>query len=402
MPVVAEPLADGPGAEMGRRVTGVDLTQPLDDATQAELQQLLDDYAVLVFPNQFGVPPELQAALYKALSPADPQLRTYIDANSHFPNAPEVHVFGNVDVDEYGLKMSLKRKEDYDPKKTTKQGVPDACGLYFHSDGSQYRTLPPICTQLYCRIAPDPDSTRGELHFPSGTVSYDASATVFLDGRLAYDLCSPERQQALETLHARYHPNAAEPRIKEMGLRLSSNGLRLVRPEEAEDVAGTGNDKFDPSTFPTGAITNRVREHWPARSEELYAHMEVDATGAPCFPFVQTHPRTGRKAVIVNPAQVDTLSDTMEGEGPLGWERTQELIHETLEPALASVYFHSWRAGDLVIWDNRMLLHSFTPPSKYKDHDRFMHRVSLVGTRDAIPRVNARSPVMAGSGASKL
>ena len=44
------------------------------------------------------MPPERQAALYKALSPADPQLRTYIDANSHFPAAPEVHVFGNVDV----------------------------------------------------------------------------------------------------------------------------------------------------------------------------------------------------------------------------------------------------------------------------------------------------------------
>jgi hypothetical protein len=41
------------------------------------------------------VPPERQAALYKALSPADPQLRT-IDSNSHFPAAPEVHVFGNV------------------------------------------------------------------------------------------------------------------------------------------------------------------------------------------------------------------------------------------------------------------------------------------------------------------
>ena len=35
-------------------------------------------------------------------------------------------------------------------------GVPDACGLYFHTDGSFYRTLPPVCTQLYCVVAPDP------------------------------------------------------------------------------------------------------------------------------------------------------------------------------------------------------------------------------------------------------
>jgi alpha-ketoglutarate-dependent taurine dioxygenase len=340
------------------------------------------------------VPPERQAALYKALSPADPQLRTYIDSNSHFPAAPEVHVFGNVDVDEHGLRVSLAA-----PYKERQQGVPDGCGLYFHTDGSFFRTLPPVCTQLYCRVAPSPESSHGVLAFPSGDVAYDASATAFLDGRLAYDLCPPARRRQLDMLHVRYHPDASEPRIQRLGLRLASNGLRLVRPEDAEDTAGTGNDRFDPSTFPTSAETNRVRAHWPAGSEELYAHMEVDATGASCFPFVQIHPRTGRKAVVCSAVSVDTLSDTLSGEGPLGWLRSQEVIGETLEPALASAYFHSWRSGDLLLWDNRALLHSFTPAASFAGEDRFMHRISLVGTRDAVPRVRAARPTASGHGA---
>ena len=46
---------------------------------------------------------------------------------------------------------------------------------------------------------------------------------------------------------------------------------------------------------------------------------------------------------------LDTLSETLDGEGSLGWERSQELVEELLRPALSSVYFHPWRAGDFVI-----------------------------------------------------
>ena len=114
----------------------------------------------------------------------------------------------------------------------------------WHSDGSFFRTLPPVCTQLYCVTAPSPQHSAGMLRLPCGATPFDSSATGFLDGRVAYDLLSPERKRACEQLIVRYHPAVAD-RIRSKGLRISSNGLRLVRSEDAEDEAGTGNHLFD-------------------------------------------------------------------------------------------------------------------------------------------------------------
>lgn len=47
------------------------------------------------------------------------------------------------------------------------------------------------------------------------------------------------------------------------------------------------------------------------------------------------------------------------------------------------VYSHRWEAGDLVIWDNRAVLHTASP----FDHTRFkrlMYRTTVVG--DALGR----------------
>jgi alpha-ketoglutarate-dependent taurine dioxygenase len=41
------------------------------------------------------------------------------------------------------------------------------------------------------------------------------------------------------------------------------------------------------------------------------------------------------------------------------------------------VYSHSWAIGDLVIWDNRGVLHRAEPYGE--DSGREMHRVSLLG-----------------------
>jgi alpha-ketoglutarate-dependent taurine dioxygenase len=49
MALCAEPLQ---GAELGRRVTGVDLARPLDGTTRAALQRLLDEHGLLVFPGR--------------------------------------------------------------------------------------------------------------------------------------------------------------------------------------------------------------------------------------------------------------------------------------------------------------------------------------------------------------
>ena len=90
-------------------------------------------------------------------------------------------------------------------------------------------------------------------------------------------------------------------------------------------------------------------------------------------PLVRTHPESGRKSIYVNPIRI---------EGLLGLDHKEALplLGELLEHATQTrfQYRHVWRPGDLVIWDNRCLLHKANG-----DYDmnqtRYLYRVMLQG-----------------------
>lgn len=77
--------------------------------------------------------------------------------------------------------------------------------------------------------------------------------------------------------------------------------------------------------------------------------------GAPLRPLVKTHPVTGRKALFIgrHAYRVPGLDD---GEA-------QKLLDELVDFACQPprVYAHSWRPGDVIIWDNRCVLHRARP-----------------------------------------
>jgi taurine dioxygenase len=69
-------------------------------------------------------------------------------------------------------------------------------------------------------------------------------------------------------------------------------------------------------------------------------------------PAVITHPETGRKALYVNrlmTVRIDGL-DADESAALL-----EDLFDRSEDPA--NVYAHEWRLGDLVMWDNRCVVH---------------------------------------------
>ena len=90
-------------------------------------------------------------------------------------------------------------------------------------------------------------------------------------------------------------------------------------------------------------------------------------------PLVRTHPENGRKSIYINPIRI---------EGLLGLDHKEALplLDELLEHATAErfQYRHVWQPGDLVIWDNRCLLHKANG-----DYDmaetRYLYRVMLQG-----------------------
>jgi alpha-ketoglutarate-dependent taurine dioxygenase len=72
-------------------------------------------------------------------------------------------------------------------------------------------------------------------------------------------------------------------------------------------------------------------------------------------PLVKTHPDTGRKSLLIGRHAHD-----IPGLSP---DESQQLLQELIDFACQPprIYHHDWRAGDVVIWDNRCLLHQATP-----------------------------------------
>lgn len=58
-----------------------------------------------------------------------------------------------------------------------------------------------------------------------------------------------------------------------------------------------------------------------------------------------------------------------------------ELLAHATQPRF--VYSHRWQAGDLVMWDNRCLLHRATDDFDFTAHPRTLHRTVL---RGSVPR----------------
>lgn len=73
-------------------------------------------------------------------------------------------------------------------------------------------------------------------------------------------------------------------------------------------------------------------------------------------PLVRVHPETGRKALYLSEGMTRCIEGMPEEEGRA---LVLELNDFATQPRF--VYSHEWRAGDLVFWDNRCLLHRATP-----------------------------------------
>jgi taurine dioxygenase len=90
-------------------------------------------------------------------------------------------------------------------------------------------------------------------------------------------------------------------------------------------------------------------------------------------PIVRTHPETGRKSIYVNPIRI-------EGIVGLDHKEALPLLDELLEHGTQDEfqYRHEWQPGDLVMWDNRCLLHKANGDYDM-DQTRYLYRVMLQG-----------------------
>jgi taurine dioxygenase len=90
-------------------------------------------------------------------------------------------------------------------------------------------------------------------------------------------------------------------------------------------------------------------------------------------PVFRTHEETGRKAVYVNRLMTVRIMD-------MDWTESDRLLSILFDQAERPefVYAHTWRRGDLLLWDNRCSSHARTDfPSGER---RLMLRTTVAGT----------------------
>ncbi|VFB22280.1 taurine dioxygenase [Pseudomonas fragi] len=104
-------------------------------------------------------------------------------------------------------------------------------------------------------------------------------------------------------------------------------------------------------------------------SHERYAEV-VQMNRRHLHPLVIQHPVSGRKALYLSP----TYTTHIEGMAPSESDAILDYLHAHCQHVQFG-FRHRWRVGDMVLWDNRSVLHNAI--LDYQPHQRRMQRTSV-------------------------
>ncbi len=150
----------------------------------------------------------------------------------------------------------------------------------------------------------------------------------------------------------------------------------VVPPVEADTEFADTRAAYDALSNEMKARLEGLRVHHSiAYSRQTlgfeFSEKEQETLKGAVHPLIRTLPRSGRKALYVA-SHASTIIDWPVPEARL---LLRELMEHATQPQF--VYRHSWRVGDLVIWDNRATMHRGRPfdDSKYR---RELRRVTTL------------------------
>ena len=313
------PLAAPP---FGRIVKSpVDLAKPLDANTLKAINEALIEHGLLVFEGQLDLGPETEWSLISSLPWLDPEYTALLKGS---------HAAWWQFAD-YPL---VRRLGDAVDEAGEPLGLLNRMGYEWHTDGGG-------ATLLYCERAPQ--SPR--------------RATLFASGAAAYDALPADGQAEAEAIVVHYSKRFVTGDTATIdyraGARMAPNGLRLavaVKPHAVREREGSVGGKGDHSR-----------------------------------PLVRVHPPTSRKVLWATPKNMDHLEI---GGHALPVEPSLAKLEALLQYGTATgdtalVYAHQWKPGDVVLMDNRQVLHSTTPyQNDDDDHgQQLMHQISMKARR---------------------
>jgi taurine dioxygenase len=112
------------------------------------------------------------------------------------------------------------------------------------------------------------------------------------------------------------------------------------------------------------------------RKLAVYDEREIQLSGAPSVehPIVLPHPETGRRCLYFAGGEMVEILGLTEVERVAVVEQVSRHLFEY--PGLT--YSHRWCPGDLMVWDNRRVIHSATFYN-YDGHPRLLHHICGAG-----------------------
>lgn len=178
-----------------------------------------------------------------------------------------------------------------------------------------------------------------------------------------------------------WHTDSSFKRVPALCSLLSA---RLVPPEGGDTEFATMRAAYaELSAATQRRIEGLVAEHSLVHSRSLVDPRLLTDEEKAELPsvsqtLVRTNPVNGRKSLYVS-AHASHI---------VGWplEQGRALLRELTEFATQPrfIYRHVWRAGDLVVWDNRCLLHRATPFDTVR-YKRLMQRTTVAGDAPTVP-----------------
>ena len=164
------------------------------------------------------------------------------------------------------------------------------------------------------------------------------------------------------------------------------DGIDMTRPLSADKVAAirAAYDALDDET--KAEVADLICEHSQIFSRQQLGFTDfTDEERARFKPvrqrLVRVHSGTGRKSLYLS-SHAGTI---------LGWPLPEArlLLRDLVEHATQRefVYSHTWRVGDLVMWDNRQTMHRARPFPAHEPRD--MRRTTLKGDAPTVAQAAA-------------
>jgi alpha-ketoglutarate-dependent 2,4-dichlorophenoxyacetate dioxygenase len=209
-----------------------------------------------------------------------------------------------------------------------------------------------------------------------GTIGAGTEIVVLTNMKPEGGLVEPTHRHALnDKANALWHTDSSFKPIPSLGSALSA---RIIPPEGGETEYASMRAAWTALPDALKArLEGRVAVHSYAHSRakvdpSLASQAEKAALPPVRQATVRVHPASGEKAIYLG-----SHASHIEG---MDVEESRRLIDQVM--ALATeprfVHTHRWRRHDLVMWDNRCLLHRGRPYDQAR-HARYMVRTTLAG-----------------------